>query len=153
MSMYRESKSTLDSQTEDNIIPIRSREKIGCRCSRGTCQTSSGSTSFCESCLSVQAVLDSYLKTHSDFGCDELVEAIWNLQCAKMQIRNAFLMFPQQPPDDVIVTMSKLQCRLTTLITSLDKIKQENQLYLLLAVIARETDLMLKSKKAQWWMS
>ena len=153
MSMYRESNSRLDSQTEDNIIPIRSREKIGCRCSRGTCQTSSGSTSFCESCLSVQTVLDSYLKTHSDLECDELVEAIWNLQCAKMQIRNAFLMFPQQPPDDVIVTMSKLQCRLTTLITSLDKIKQENQLYLLLAVIARETDLMLKSKKAQWWMS
>lgn len=151
MSMYRESNSTLDSQTEDNIIPIRSREeKIGCRCSRGTCQTSSGS---CESCLSVQTVLDSYLKTHSDLECHELVEAIWNLQCAKMQIRNAFLMFPQQPPDDVIVTMSKLQCRLTTLITSLDKIKQENQLYLLLAVIARETDLMLKSKKAHWWMS
>lgn len=153
MSMYRESNSTLDSQTEDNIIPIRSREKIGCRCSRGTCQTSSGSTSFCESCLSVQTVLDSYFKTHVDLECDELVEAIWNLQCAKMQIRNTFLMFPQQPPDDVVVTMSKLQCRLTTLIASLAKIKKENQLYLLLAVIARETDLMLKSKKAQWWMS
>ncbi|WP_236642783.1 hypothetical protein [Vibrio tubiashii] len=106
--------------------------------------------------MSVQTVLDSYLKIHSDLECDELVEAIWNLQCAKMQIRNTFLLFPQQPPDDVddvIVTMSKLQCRLTTLITSLDKIKQENQLYLLLAVLAKETDLMLKSKKAQWWMS
>ncbi|MDC5853163.1 hypothetical protein [Vibrio europaeus] len=103
--------------------------------------------------MSVQTVLDSYLNTHPDLDCDELVEAIWNLQCAKMQIRSTFLMFPQQPPDDVIVTMSKLQCRLTTLITSLDKIKHENQLYLFLAVIARETDLMLKSKKAQWWMS
>ena len=153
MSMYRETKPALDSQTEDNIIPIRSREKIGCRCLRGTCQTSSGGTSFCESCLSVQRVLDNYLKTHSDLECGELVEAIWNLQCAKMQIRNTFLMFPHQPPDDVVVKMCELQCQLATLISSLERIKQENQLYLLLAVIARETDLMLKSKKAQWWMS
>ncbi len=50
-------------------------------------------------------------------------------------------------------TISKLQGQLTTLITSLDRIKQGNQLYLLLVAIARETNLMLKSKKVQWWMS
>ncbi len=151
MGMYGEPKLTLDSQTEDSFIPIRTR-KVGCRCLSGICPTPSGSTSFCESCLSVQAALDSYLNTCSDSECDELVEAIWNLQCVR-NTRNTILMFPQQPPDDVIVTISKLQGRLTALNTSLDRIKQGNQVYLLLAVIARQTDIMIKSKKVQWWMS
>lgn len=153
MSMCRDSKLTTDSKAQNNIIPLRVKEKVGCKCVRCAYPTSAESFSLCESCLTVQAMLDRYSKTQSDLECSELVEAIWNLQCAKMQIKNAFLMFPLQPPDDVVLTMGQLQRRLKTLISSLERIKQENQLYLLLAVIARETDLILKTKKAQWWMS
>jgi len=144
----------------DKVIPIKSyyndndsknSKSLASRCM--SCSSCSNveidNNNFnCTSCSNITYLLDTYLyySDHSE-ATEEIIDAIWNLHYTKIQLQSLFKHKHTHEKPDVISTLKHLKRQLESLNRSLKELN-DNPLHFFLAMIAKDTELMLQT---QFW--
>lgn len=139
----------------NNVIPLNSVRQREPRCLCQQCHILfvEGGSELCQSCQAIEYFLDGYLETYGarQQSDEQLVDAIWLLQRTKVQVRQMLNGAVQCSQSDQVEFLAKLQTQLDQLSQSLEMIKKTDKLLLFMSIITREIQLMLQTKKADWW--
>ncbi|CAK4076556.1 hypothetical protein [Vibrio sp. 16] len=106
----------------------------------------------CPACNALTYFLNRYLCEDEDApNYAHQVDAIWQLHFTKMQLERRFAQLPSEPQPEVMELVHTLQSQLSALTKNVTQQQVTTPLSLLLAVLAKETEMMLLRQKSQWW--
>lgn len=135
---------------EQKVVNLTANSKQKCLQRCYDCTKSDGKS--CESCRTIAYLVETYLYHHQGAEAqtppiEELTKAIWNLHYAKTRLQHHIQQAPHPLKPEAIKTIHTLLKQLAHLNCNLKRL-DSHPLSFLLAMIVKDTELMLRHKTA-----